>query len=883
MLLILTHENADFDAVASQFAAHKLYPEGLPLLSRRVNRNVNQFLTLYWDVLPFMRPGDWQRRRIERVLLVDTQSLPSVRGLHPHKTAVQVIDHHEPGDLSLDWRYQLEKVGATTAILVEMLQKAGLGLTAVEATLLLLGIYEDTGSLTYDTTTKRDAAAVAWLLEQGAQLPVVRRFLNITLSTSQQNLYHQLQESAEWLEMEGQTIVLTAAVCPEDFDDEISAVAHRLRDALSPDALLLLVQLRPQHIQLVARSASDRLDVAQIAQAFGGGGHNRAAAATITDQSLNEAVARLRALLPQVVKPAAKVAEIMSYGVQTLAPATSVAEAALQMQRFGHEGYPVVDSDTGQLVGLLTRRAVDRAMNHKMERQPISQIMRAGQVTVRPDDSIERLQRLMMVEGWGQVPVVTATADPQEAGHGRIIGIVTRTDLLNLLSTPVSPPEEQNFRRLLAHALPPALWSMVQVISQTADELGMPLYFVGGLVRDLILGKSPLDVDMVVEGEAIKLARQLREQHGGEIHSHERFGTAKWLLDDTVWQQVAPRKALTAVPQAIDFVTARTEFYTQPTALPEVERSSIKLDLHRRDFSINTLAIRLDGAHLGKLLDFYGGRRDLQQGIIRVLHSLSFIDDPTRILRAARLEQRLGFNIEPRTAELLSAALPLLDRVTGDRIRHEIQLAMREAQPAPIMARLAELGVLAQIHPQLSWSPVQAERVQRLQQLLRDPLWQPALEAETPASALFALWLLPLPLPSQEMTMIRLKVRKTTRDEVLDLSTLLDQLAELPETAKPSVVVTIIRPFRDQTLLTARAAVAPDSQSAAWLDRYQQEWRAVKTATNGRDLLALGLKPGPRIGRILERLLTARLDGEISTDAEEQASLEKILTENNGH
>ena len=882
MLLILTHENADFDAVAAQFAAYKLYPEGLPLLSRRVNRNVNQFLTLYWDVLPFMRPGDWQRRRIERVLLVDTQSLPSVRGLHPSKTAVQVIDHHEPGDLSLDWRYQLEKVGATTTILVEMLQKAGLSLTAVEATLLLLGIYEDTGSLTYDTTTKRDAAAVAWLLEQGAQLPVVRRFLNITLSTGQQNLYHQLQESAEWLELEGQTIVLTAAVCPEDFDDEISAVAHRLRDALSPDALLLLVQIRPNHIQLVARSASDRLDVAQIAQAFGGGGHSRAAAATITDRSLNEAVARLRALLPQVIKPAAKVAEIMSYGVQTLTPDTSVAEAAVQMQRFGHEGYPVVDSDSGQLVGLLTRRAVDRALNHKMERQPISQIMRAGQVTVRPDDSIELLQRLMMVEGWGQVPVVTATPDHQQAGHGRIIGIVTRTDLLNLLSTPVSPPEEQNFRRLLAHALPPALWSMVQIVSQAADELGMPLYFVGGLVRDLILGKSPVDVDMVVEGEAIKLARRLREQHGGEIHSHERFGTAKWLLDETVWQQLAPEKALTAVPQAIDFVTARTEFYTQPTALPEVERSSIKLDLHRRDFSINTLAIRLDGAHLGKLLDFYGGRRDLQQGIIRVLHSLSFIDDPTRILRAVRLEQRLGFTIEPRTAELLTAALPLLDRVTGDRIRHEIQLSMREANPAPIIARLAELGVLAQVHSQLSWSPAHAERFQRLQQLLRDPRWQPALEAETPASALFALWLLPLPLPAQEMTMIRLKVRKTTRDEVLDLSTLLDQLADLPETVRPSAVVAVIRPFRDQTLLTARAAVEPDGRSAAWLDRYQQEWRQVKTATNGRDLLALGLKPGPRIGRILERLLTARLDGEISTDAEEQASLEEILTEDNG-
>jgi tRNA nucleotidyltransferase (CCA-adding enzyme) len=880
MFLILTHENADFDAVAAQFAAHKLYPEGLPLLSRRVNRNVNQFLTLYWDALPFMRPADWQRRRIERVLLVDTQSLPSVRGLHPEKTAVQIIDHHEPGNLPLEWRCQLEKVGATTTILVEMLQQAGLMLTAVEAALLLLGIYEDTGSLTYDTTTKRDAAAVAWLLEQGAQLPIVRRFLNITLSAGQQTLYQQLQESADWLDVEGQMVVVGTAVCPDDFDDEISAVAHRLRDALSPDALFLLVQLRPHHIQLVARSASDQINVAHVAQAFGGGGHNRAAAATITDLTLERALAKLRELLPQIVQPAARVSEIMSYGVQTLPPDCAVGEAAVHMQRFGHEGYPVVNPETGQLVGLLTRRAVDRAMNHKMERQPISQIMRAGQVIARPDDSIETLQRLMMVEGWGQVPVVAAPrAAATEAGHGRIIGIVTRTDLLNRLSTPVSPPEEQNFRRLLAHALPPALWQMVQLVSRAADELSMPLYFVGGLVRDLILGKPPVDVDMVVEGEAIKLAQRLRDLYGGDVHSHERFGTAKWLLREEDWRKLAPDQDMTAVPHAIDFVTARTEFYTRPTALPEVERGSIKLDLHRRDFSINTLAVRLDGAHLGKLLDFYGGRRDLQQGVIRVLHSLSFIDDPTRILRAIRLEQRLNFNIEPRTAELIGDALPMLDRVTGDRIRHEIQLAMREGAPIPALARMAEMGVLAQIHPQLDWSAAQAAQFERLRDLLNHPLWRPLLEEESPASALFALWLSPLPPPAQEMVMARLKVRKSTRDEVTNLTDLLEQLAELGAGTKVSEIVRTIRPFRDQTLLTARAAVEADSLAAKRLDRYQQEWRQVKTAVSGHDLLALGLKPGPRIGRILERLLSGRLDGEIADDAAERAYLTDLLAE----
>ncbi|MCP4594831.1 MAG: CCA tRNA nucleotidyltransferase, partial [bacterium] len=155
------------------------------------------------------------------------------------------------------------------------------------------------------------------------------------------------------------------------------------------------------------------------------------------------------------------------------------------------------------------------------------------------------------------------------------------------------------------------------------------------------------------------------------------------------------------MPSSVDFVTARTEFYTYPTALPQVERSSITQDLHRRDFTINTLAIRLDPDHWGELVDFYGGEPDLRAGIIRVLHSLSFVDDPTRMLRAARLESRMGFHLDPRSEELIADALPLLKRVSGDRIRHELELIFREAEPERALRRLEELGVLQHIHSRL--------------------------------------------------------------------------------------------------------------------------------------------------------------------------------------
>ena len=877
MIVILTHENSDFDAVASQLAAHKLYPEAVPLLARRVNRNIRQFFALYWDSLPFRRPEDWRRQRVDRVVLVDTQSVPGVRGLK-EETPVRVIDHHEPDDLDPAWETHIEPVGATTTLLVERLREAGLTLAPLEATLLLLGIYEDTGSLTYGTTTARDARAAAWLLEQDADLGVVRRFLDIPLSEAQQALHTSLQQNTEWVHRDGQAIALATADPPSDFDDEISAVAHRMRDSLNPDALLLLVQL-PQHVQLVARSTTDNVDVSVIARALGGGGHGRAAAATIMDLDLSEAKEKVRSLLPQAVQPMVTVAEIMSRGVQTLSTETTVAEAERQMQRFGHEGYPVVDPESGRLVGLLTRRAVDRAASHDLERMEVGQVMKSGRVVVRPSDAIEKVQQLMIEEDWGQIPVVAE--ETPETGADRLLGIVTRTDLLRLLSKPVREDGEDNdMRPLLAESLPASVWALVQLVSEVADEMGMPVYFVGGLVRDLLLGLPSMDVDMVVEGDAIGLAHRLRQQFGGRIRSHARFGTAKWLLSRRVWRKLAPDAAAVDLPQTIDFVTARTEFYDRPSALPEVERGSIKLDLHRRDFTINTLAIRLDGAHLGELLDFYGGLRDLDKKRIRVLHSLSFIDDPTRILRAARLEQRLGFSIEARTEELIADALPMLERVTGERIKREFELALQEENPRPVMERLAELGVLEEIHPGLSWRAEMARAFSRLPALVESPAWQDTLAGESRASVYFALWLSPLSETVREVVMERLHVRKSTREEVEGVVNLVRALTALPPAPRPSAVEKAVRPYADRPriLLAARAALG-ETEAGRLLDRYQAEWRHIGTALDGNDLRALGLRPGPRYAELLDALLAARLDGEVEDEAGERALLDRLLAD----
>ena len=886
MRLILSHENADFDAVAAQLAASKLYPDAVMLLAHRLNRNVEQFLTLYWDAFDFVRPSDWRKRRVTKVLLVDTQALNTPRGLVTSPT-VHVIDHHTEHSPPVEWTAQVEAVGATTTLLVEALQSQRATLTPEEATLMLLGIYEDTGSLNYDTTTPRDIAAAAWLLEQGSILAVVRRFLNLPLSASQQALYDALHTAVTWHEVQGQNIVITGAIAPKKFTDEIASITHRLRESLQPAGLVVLVQLE-EDVQLVARSTVAQVDVAALARAFGGGGHSKAAAARIKDKPLADVQPAVVAQLSHVVRPLIRVAELMSHGVQTVAPQMPVAEAAVLMQRLGYEGYPVVAEPEGKLVGLLTRRAVDRAMSHEMADLPVERIMKVGAITVRPSDGINTVQQKMLNEGWRQIPVLPeGSAD----GDARPIGIVTRTDLLNHLFHAPSHLDDaaKDMRRLMLDTFSPALWQMVLAISNTAAQLNLPLYFVGGLVRDLLLGEAPTDLDMVVEGDAIQLGKRLAQQFGGQVRSHKQFGTAKWLLDAGVWTAVLPQDTpspgpvageLVAgnLPTTIDFVTARTEFYTEPTALPQVAHGSIKLDLHRRDFAINTLAVRLDGAFLGQLLDFYGGQKDLADGVIRVLHSLSFVDDPTRILRAVRLEQRLNFQIEPRTLDLIGDALPLLNRVSGARLRHEIELTLAEATPAAAIARLAELDVLPHIFAGLAWTEEAAFHFAQVSAYFQKPRWAGWQADESPLFAYFALWLMALPEAVQLGAMKRLRVRKATRADVLACNQLIQDGQAMTRSVKPSEVVRWLRPYPVRVLLVGRIWL--NGQPAAnQIENYLAKWRGVKTAVTGDDLQQMGLKPGPQFGILLEKLLAARLDGAVNSEAQERVLLTQLLAD----
>jgi tRNA nucleotidyltransferase (CCA-adding enzyme) len=378
-------------------------------------------------------------------------------------------------------------------------------------------------------------------------------------------------------------------------------------------------------------------------------------------------------------------------------------------------------------------------------------------------------------------------------------------------------------------------------------------------VRDLLLGIENLDMDLVVEGDGIAFARKLGEVLHARIKVHERFGTAILVLPDRF---------------KLDVATARTEYYEYPTALPTVEESSIKKDLHRRDFTINALAVRLNGRSFGDVLDFYGGQRDLNDKVIRVLHGLSFVEDPTRVFRAIRFETRFGFHLGKDTTALIAGAvrMNLFHRLSGHRLLEELKLLLGEREPKEALKRLAEMNLLKFIHPKLSWS----DRLDRLSTALDEAVkWYRLLYLDRQMDVWLVYMMGLLEVLSERAVKDVLKRFPFSEQEATKLKmarvgchNVVRRLAS-KRPCKPADVYHLLTGLSDETLLMLMAKSKGDTvkrQVSAFLTTYQH----VKPILTGRDLKIMGLKPGPQFKKILDQLLDARLNEEIKTESEER-------------
>ncbi|CAA7602065.1 Alanine-tRNA ligase [Acididesulfobacillus acetoxydans] len=850
MEIVVAHRQLDFDALASMVAAQKLNPESVPVVEGKPSAYVQDFLALAKDRLSLKTASEVVPEDVSRVILVDTHDLHrsgtlAERAAGRPGTVLEIYDHH-PYSGPLPAGVHVETVGACTTLLVEKIVERGVLLSPFEATLLALGIYDDTGSLLFECTTVRDVRAVAFLLERGAQLAVVAEYLRRPLSGEQKALLQQVLDNGKTELFKGIPVYLSQAEIP-DYVGGLALVAHRVGELEGPETWFLAVKME-NRVYLVARSRGKGLPVQEIVQALGGSGHEKAASATIKGGNPADILQRVRSEIDKRVQQPFRIRDIMSYPVKTVAPETRLAEVEQVLLRYGHTGVPVVEQ--GALVGIISRRDVDKAIKHGLEHAPVKGFMATRVITVEADVPWQAAQELMVQYDVGRLPVVE---------DNRVIGIVSRSDVLRMLHGSAVPVEAVLARErsqavradildLLARGSADTR-ELLRLAGETAAEEGLSVYAVGGFVRDLLLLTPTRDLDLVVEGNGPRFAGVLAAKLGsGELTLHTRFGTANILFPDG---------------RHVDIASMRREYYEYPGALPEVEKSTLRDDLFRRDFTVNAMAIALNPECFGELVDYYGGMRDLLQGEIRLLHNLSFIEDPTRILRALRFAGRYGFKPAKETAGALRTALDsgVLENVSRERFTEELLLVYREAEYRAIGRALVEYGVLsrwfAREYPwNFSGEDGDGSPLQR---------WLHTLSCLSGQEAEEVLQRLRLPRPFAAYTRTYFRLR--------------GELAQVPPNLPDLDRILNRVPLWLVKLLAREESGEGAAGGGKVLAEYAEALEKMKLSVNGRVLLAAGLREGKTIGAVLARIRSAWLAGEIKSPRDEETLMRRLLAQ----
>ncbi|MEJ2672527.1 MAG: CBS domain-containing protein [Deltaproteobacteria bacterium] len=856
--VITTHLNADFDAMAAMVAAKKLYPEALLVFPGSQERNLRDFfIRSSFYFVDFTRMKQVPLEEIRRLILVDTRQFSRI-GKFAEVAAngevdIHIYDHHPDTDEDVHGSYEVvEMLGSTTAILSRIIRERGITLAPPEATVMALGLFEDTGSFTFASTTPQDFEAGAFLLSQGADLNVVSEIISRELNAEQVALLNDLLEHSTSFHVGGIEVVMARTTAP-DYVPDFAVVAHRLMDVENIQVLFALAQMEDR-VFVVGRSRLPEVDVAEILSELGGGGHSYAASAAIKDRPLAQVEEKLRQVLQTRVHRSRQAREIMSFPVKSITPEVTLQEAEVILNRYNINALPVLAG--GKLTGLINRQTVEKGIFHGLKQHPVRDYMNTEVATVDPDASIAEIRDRLVINKQRVLPVVE---------NGKVIGLISRTDLLHLLFAEhdeaqwSQPLRTKNIESLMRERLPKNIIQILKQVGRVAAELEFSAYVVGGFVRDLLLKHENLDIDIVIEGDAIVFARKFAGQFGARSRVFQKFKTAVIIFPDGF---------------KIDVATARTEYYEAPGALPIVEYSSIKMDLYRRDFTINTLALKLNPGEFGTLLDFFGAQRDLKEGRISLLHNLSFVEDPTRVFRAIRFEQRFKFRITKLAANLINNAVKnnFFDRLSGARLFGELRLILQEDNPIPAIARLEEFNLLSAVHPRLGYD--EATRY-LLDQVLAVLSWYDLLYL----GDRYKGWLVYFLGLADHLTLSEL-------EEMLRRFNLSPKQAAAISKGKDAAEQALIKLFRsgelsrtqiyhllaplDTEYILYMMAKSRHEDSRKAISLYFTHLKNLKPEIKGRDLVAMGYQPGPLIKEMLDRLLEARLNEKVKSRKEEK-------------
>lgn len=852
--IITSHLNADFDALASSLAATKLYPGAQIVLPGSQEKDLREFLlhsrSYFIDVKQIK---DIDLDKVKILVVVDTRQKSRIGALasllQKPDIEVHVYDHHPPsnGDIKANKTF-FRQVGANTTLMIQFLKKSKKEISPDEATFLAAGIYEDTGSFTFSSTTPEDLEAAAWLLEKGAHLKTISEFLGHRFTPEHVELLNDLLNNAATYSLAGVPVTM-AKTSSQKYVEDFAILAHELMD-MEKLPVIFIIALMADQILIVGRSRDEKVNVGNILKAIGGGGHPSAASATIKGLTLAEAEECLFAELHKQLGIEPKIKDIMSYPVLSVSPDTTITQVNNKLTRYGITVLPVVHK--GKVLGLISRRTVEKAIYHGLSSLPVREYMTTDFEVLHPEDTFTKVQELIVNRRQRFVPVVD---------KGQVQGVITRTDLLHILSGDAARKPEtllsgkgqyKNIISLLKEKLPSHILDILIKAGEVAESRGFHICVAGGFVRDLLLRKPNLDIDLVVEGDGITFAKYFADQFGARVRAHRKFGTAVVIFPDGF---------------KVDVATARWEYYKYPAAMPTVALSSTKLDLFRRDFTINTLAIKLNPKEFGLLIDFFGGQRDIKDRVIQVLHSLSFVEDPTRVFRAVRFEQRYGFKIGKQTLRLIQNAvrLDIFSKLSGKRLLTELILIFNEPDPRPAIKRLADLGLLKIIHPDIQLGPEKKAILGRSYDVLA---WYDLLfKKKRPRKWVVYLLALLEGLKSREIQEVvnRFGIvgsKKRVFIEKREIAIKALNLISRRSFMKASEIYWLLKGL-DVDLLLHILSITQSEAARQVISRYITDICDVKPMLTGDDLKDMGLKPGPLFRTILQRLLEARLDKEV--------------------
>ncbi len=865
--IITTHINADFDAIASALAAKKLHPEGIIVLPGSQSKGTREFIVNSASyILDPVRISEVDLSKVTRLIIVDTKNPERIDKLAElaKKPDIEVIiyDHHPPtsNDIKADKLYY-KPTGANTTMMLELIRKRGIEISRDEASILAMGIYEDTGSFNFASTTPNDLIQAAWLLEKGADINTISEVLSNRLTPEHISVLNDLLQNAKTFTKSGVQIVI-ASTSITDYLEDFAVLLREIMD-MKKIPVIFALALMQNRVLIVARSRDERLNVGKILEVLGGGGHTHAASVNLKNITLEEAEKKLIRAIERhwSILPRAK--DFMATPVISIGPDTTIEQAHDKLTEFGFTALPVVDK-TNKVQGIISRNIIERAIKLGVKKHPVSDYMTTRFVTISPDDPLQVAQDLIVLQNQRLVPV-------EENDH--LVGVITRTGLLEIFTeTPGRRSDEllhfkgrrRNVAALLKERLDSYYYDILITAGKVASEIGVKVYVVGGFVRDLLLRRPNLDIDLVVEGDGIVFAKALSKAVNGRIRAHKKFHTATVIFPNDF---------------RVDVASARLEYYKYPAALPTVLSSSIKLDLYRRDFTINTLAVSLTPDDFGTLIDYFGGQRDIKDRVIRVLHGLSFIEDPTRVFRAVRFEQRYKFRIDKHTLNLIrnAAKLDIFARLSGPRLLSELIHILEETNPIPALKRMVELNLLNAISPLIRLTPNIEQLLNNTYEsltwyrLLFKPLvpkkWLVYFLALTDGLAEKDLYDISedLGITGKERTIL-LYGRENARKSLA----LLTQRHHMAD----SEIYWLLK-GHDIELLLYMIAKAYTRQARQAVSRYITELADTKPIITGKDLLTLGIKPGPIFKTILNRLIEARLNGEVQDKKDEIALVKK--------